>query len=209
MYTCKYLDDLRTFCFILFFVYLFVYFFSFFFLRMINLSGERNWKTIFSPELTVHDAFFNDFHWKCISMARKNSNSWRMQIAFFFFLVLQFIKGICSFFFYFFFSLFHSIDQHVQRDIELPNTRRFSMLLYFAGARTTSNLIDRYFDEISKEWYRFYITFKRHVSSILESKFNLYSLDFSILFSNTFSITVWSQKFWRELFLFLQLLQIY
>lgn len=209
MYTCKYLDDLRTFCFILFFVYLFVYFFSFFFFTNDkSIRGEELENDFFS---WTHSSW-RFFQWFPLEMYINGSKKFQLLThanRILFFLVLQFIKGICSFFFYFFFSLFHSIDQHVQRDIELPNTRRFSMLLYFAGARTTSNLIDRYFDEISKEWYRFYITFKRHVSSILESKFNLYSLDFSILFSNTFSITVWSQKFWRELFLFLQLLQIY
>lgn len=48
------------------------------------------------------------------------------------------------------------MDQHEVQNFpgissyQEPNTRGFSMLLYFAGARTTSNLIDRYFDETSK-----------------------------------------------------------
>ena len=129
-----------------------------------------------------------------------------------------FKRDFYFFFFFFisFFPLFHSMDQHVSEGYRVTRNlihEGFSMLLlYFAGARTTSNLIDRYFDETSKEWYRFYITFKQHVSSILESKFNLYSLNFSILLSNTHfpsSKSLKSKIFWRELFLFLHLLQTY
>lgn len=185
---------------------------------MINLSGERNWKTIFfflnSQFMTL---FFNDFHWKCMNInGSKKFPLLTHANRILFFLVLQFIKGICSFFFISFFPFF----------IQWINTFRI-----FQGYRVTRNLIhggsrccyilpvhvsrriwsiDILMKHPRQEWYRFYITFKRHISSTLESKFNLYSLNFSILFSNTFSITVSNQKFLRELFLFLQLLvQIY
>lgn len=104
--------------FLFYFIFcLFVYFFFiFFFSRMINLSGERNWKTIFfflnSQFMTL---FFNDFHWKCMNInGSKKFPLLTHANRILFFLVLQFIKGICSFFFYFLFSLFHSMDQHVQ-----------------------------------------------------------------------------------------------
>lgn len=193
-----------------------------FFTNNKSIRGEELENNFFFPPWT-HSSwrffFLNDFHWKCMNI----NGSKKFQLLtranrILFFLVLQFVKGICSFFFFFisFFPLFHSMDQHVSEGYRVTRNlihEGFSMLLlYFAGARTTSNLIDRYFDETSKEWYRFYITFKRHVSSILESKFNLYSLNFSILLSNTHFPSLKSLKskiFWRELFLFLHLLQTY
>lgn len=121
MYTCKYLDDLRTFCFILFFVYLFVYFFSFFFFTNDkSIRGEELENDFFS---WTHSSW-RFFQWFPLEMYINGSKKFQLLThanRILFFLVLQFIKGICSFFFYFFFSLFHSIDQHVQRDIELPN----------------------------------------------------------------------------------------
>lgn len=78
--------------------FLFYFIFCLFVCLFFSLSFFTNNKSIrgeelennffFPPELTVHDAFF---FWMIstgnvwISMARKNSNSWRVQIAFFFF----------------------------------------------------------------------------------------------------------------------------
>lgn len=132
MRTCKYLDDLRAFCFILFFVYLFVYFFSLsFFTNNKSIRGEELENNFFFPPWT-HSSwrffFLNDFHWKCMNI----NGSKKFQLLtranrILFFLVLQFVKGICSFFFSFFFLFLFSpfFIQWIntfQRDIELLGT---------------------------------------------------------------------------------------